>query len=470
MKGENLMKKLAKRSFSLLMILVMALTMMGASMSVSFAAAPEIYQFCGDKWIWPGSTDTLWVYADGTVDGVRLEKKTAGDSWVNFGTCSSIDSEDDYWTYGLSTEASDEGQEWIFRFALVRDGDVGYSPEFKVKVTSDLGMDRIAGSNRFDTAIRAADTLAPYTDNEYKNVVIACGTDFADALGGTYLAAKYSAPILLVNKSVAVMDTVADKVQAKLAPGGKVFILGGAGAIPEYMESALAERGITDVKRFAGKNRYDTNLEILKYCGLSTEEVMVCCGTEFADALSASALGFPILLVGKTLTDDQKAFMSTLDPEWVNMVGGVGAVPQAVKDWFDSNGFETWRYAGANRYETSYMLAYDYIYQQSYRAFLAYALDFPDGLAAGPLAFVNHAPLLLVNNSNYMYAERFVFDNDCRVGIAMGGPSLISDGTLKRIMEGSDITGGSGAPEAVRASAEDQPQKPAPEWSKRSIE
>ena len=449
----------------------MAMTMVGAAISVSYAAAPEVYKYCGDRWVWPGATDTLWVYTYEPLTGASVEKK-AGSNWIPMGPCSATDEVDDYWVYGLSTTSADVGQEWTLRFKLVSSGGTSYSPEFTVHITDELGADRVAGSNRYDTASQAADLLAITTGDEYKNVVIACGTDFADALGGTYLAAKYTAPILLVNKTSAVMDSVADKVVNGLAAGGKVFILGGTGAVSDYMEHALQVRGISNIERFAGKNRYDTNLKILNYCGLSTEEVMVCCGTNFADALSASALGYPVLLVGKALTDDQKAFMSTLNPEWVNMVGGTGAVPQAVQDWFDQNGFETWRYAGSNRYETSYMLAYDYIYYQSYFVFLAYAQNFPDGLAAGPLAYMLGAPLLLVNDSNYMYAERFVLDDDCRYAIAMGGTSLISDVTLKRIIESTDLLEGNGAPEAVRgAFAEEQVQEePAPDWSKRSIE
>lgn len=465
-------KSWSEKLLSLVLVFLMIAGVAASFGSVSFAAGPLVRDFCGDMWIWPGGGNYAWVWASEALTGASLQRKD-GSTWQTVGTCESADDENDYWSCYIDTEAADEGKSWSYRFVLTYSGGTAYSDEFTVYVTRDLDWDRIAGKNRFYTAADAADLLAEKTGNEYRNVIVACGTDFADALGGTYLAAKYDAPILLVNSTSFVMDNTADKIASKLASGGRVFILGGPGAVPEYMEIALEDKGIdgSRVTRFAGVNRYDTNLKILKACDLSTEEIMVCCGTDFADALSASAIGYPVLMVGKTLTEDQKDFCNTLDPEYVNMVGGTGAVPAGIKEWFDQSGFETWRYAGRNRYETSYMLAYDYTLQQSYYVFMAYALDFPDGLAAGPLAYAREAPLLLVNNSNYMYAERFVSSNDCRIGIVMGGPSLIADATVDRIMYGTDLTGASGSPEAVRAAAAetDKEPAPAPEWSKRSI-
>jgi len=151
----------------------------------------------------------------------------------------------------------------------------------------------------------------------------------------------------------------------------------------------------------------------------------------------------------------------TLSPYYVNLVGGTGAVSGEIEQWFDENSFHIYRYAGKNRYETSYMLAYDYFIagnysHQSYYVMLAYGLDFPDGLAGGPLAYMLSAPLLLVNDKNYLDAERFVLKNGCRFGVALGGPAIISDETVVRIMMKSDLDDGghAGAPEAV------------PEWSK----
>ena len=254
------------------------------------------------------------------------------------------------------------------------------------------------------------------------------------------------------------MTKIAGVVADGIDPGGRVFILGGKGVVPGEMETRLISAGIPEDKitRFEGKNRYDTNMQILKYCMIDSQELMVCSATDYADALSASALGNPVFLVGKTLTEEQKEYLLTLSPYYVNLVGGTAAVSEEIEQWFDDNQFHIWRYAGKNRYVTSYMLAYDYFIRQSYYVVLAFGRDFPDGLAGGPLAYMLSAPLLLVDNNNYLDAERFVLKNGSRFGVALGGPTLISDETTYRIIQCTDLLddGHAGAPEA------------APAWSK----
>lgn len=466
------MRRTGRRMLSLILVLIMAMSMIGAAVSVSYAATPSVVDYCGTMWIWPSGAANAWVQTSTSVTGVTLQKYSG--SWQDYATCNATDDYKDFW-YGTvrSTSSSDNGSDWTFRFAIKHSGGTIYSPQFTVHVTNEVDGARVAGANRFETATMIADLVSVTTDDEYKNVVIACGTNFADALGGTYLAAIKEAPILLVANNTQIMNQIADNIKSNLVSGGRVYILGGSAAVPYDMESILESKGIARsmITRYEGSNRYDTNLKILKDCNLTTEEVMVCCGTNFADALSASALGYPVLLVGKTLTEDQKAFMNTIDPYWVNMVGGEAAVPAAVMDWFNDNNFYTWRYAGDNRYHTSYMLAYDYILHQSYFAFLAYGMNFPDGLAGGPLAYRLGAPLLLVQDtgSAYMYAEQFVLDNDCRYGIAFGGPTLISDETIYRVMWSTDLL--SSAPAArgpAYAGAPETAAKPAPLWSKKS--
>ncbi|MHA7138112.1 cell wall-binding repeat-containing protein [Rossellomorea arthrocnemi] len=56
---------------------------------------------------------------------------------------------------------------------------------------------RISGSNRYETAINIIEELQMSTDRIY----VATGTNFADALTGSVLAAKHQAPILLVKQN-----------------------------------------------------------------------------------------------------------------------------------------------------------------------------------------------------------------------------------------------------------------------------
>ena len=288
---------------------------------------------------------------------------------------------------------------------------------------------------------------------KWDNVVIACGSNFADALGGTYLALQKNAPILLVNTSDAVMNKIADEIAEKMDPSGRVFILGGTGAVSDKMESILNERAgvsFSRIKRFAGGNRYDTNLQILDYCGISESEgILFCSGTSFADALSASAVGMPIVLVGKKITDDQSEFLTGINnqsPEksWY-IIGGSGAVSDQVgRDLTMIRQVQIpyRRIEGDNRYATSRAVANQFFeksqggatYITSYDLVLAYGRNFPDGLAGGVLAYKLGTPLLLADNKNYTHAGSHRYFYGGFRGFVLGGPSLISDGTANWIM------------------------------------
>lgn len=451
------MKKRNDKLLSLLMILVIVMTMVGGAVSISYAAGPIVWDHCGPLWIRPGSGGIAWVLTDQKVNNVYLQKEN-GALWENALICESLNEDGRYWFCSIITTPEDEGEYWYYRFAIEYSGGTVYSPEFRVECSDVTDADRVFGSNRYETALAVADIFGTWP-----SVVIACGTDFADALGGAYLATLYEAPILLVNNDPNKIAAIAGEVADRMDSDGRVFILGGKGAVSGDMETALKAEGIPENKitRFEGKNRYDTNMQILKYCNIDVQELMVCSGTNYADALSASALGNPVFLVGKALTAEQKEYLMTLSPYYVNLVGGEGAVSGEIEQWFDENSFHIYRYAGKNRYETSYMLAYDYFIagnyiHQSYYVLLAYGKNFPDGLAGGPLAYLLQAPLLLVDDKNYLDAERFVLKNGCRFGVALGGPAIISDETVVRIMMKSDLDDGghAGAPEAV------------PEWSK----
>ena len=187
---------------------------------------------------------------------------------------------------------------------------------------------------------------------------------------------------------------------------------------------------------FAGTDRYDTNLKILRFCDYYMEpnEVMLCSGTSFADALSGSASGKPIMLVGQTLTPDQEAYLKEKE-KFVYLIGGTGAVSQAIEDKiFKEYGYWFQRLAGDNRYLTSREVAEYFFPYQPYYVVFAYGRNFPDGLAGGPLAQALNAPLLLVENGSYGPAEQYCKVHDPRYGIVLGGPTLISDEVADKLI------------------------------------
>ena len=161
---------------------------------------------------------------------------------------------------------------------------------------------RYFGSLRYDTAIKAADRYKEISGSKFKNVIVADGRNFPDALSGGYLAKVKNAPILLVEPSVE--KRIADYISENISSTGKVYILGGTGAVSSAFEKKIENKKL-NIVRLGGKTRYETNIKILKAAGVKAEDILICTGSGYADSLSASAVGKPILLVGDTLTDTQ---------------------------------------------------------------------------------------------------------------------------------------------------------------------
>lgn len=291
---------------------------------------------------------------------------------------------------------------------------------------------RYSGKNRYETAIKAADALKEELGVEqFDAVILACGTNYADALAGSYLASVKNAPILLVdNNNKPSIDLAQAYIKANLKSGGTIYMLGGPAVVPENAVDGLTGYTVT---RLMGSNRYATNIAILEEAGISGGDVLVCSGTGFADSLSASAIGKPILLVGPSILDNQKDFIQSLSGKAFFIIGGEGAVSPAIESYLSGIG-STMRIGGANRYETSANVA-RYFFTSPDRTVLAYAMNFPDGLSGGPLAYAMGGPLILATNSGSAVAAGYAKDANIRVGSVLGGPTLISDDSVRTIFQ-----------------------------------
>lgn len=422
-----------KRLLSFALVLALLVGMMGTAVSPAYAVTPpEIGYSEYDRWLWPGEGTTVGIALKSGADRVELHYRDEGTgSWQWGGELSYVDSGKMIWTIDITDPFNGSAGFRMYRF-MVYYGGAGplESRWFSINWTWDQGYERLYGDNRYQTALKIADYKKSLTSGfDYTNVVIASGLDFADALGGTYLAAVEHAPILLVNNHPQVIQDVAGNVASNLNPSGMVYIMGGEGAVSKDMEMALIAGGIPDTRilRFAGSNRYETNLLMLNYIDPTGGDILVCSGTGFADALSASATGLPILLVGKSLTGGQEAFLNHANPDYVLTIGGPGAVSDDVHNYIHSGlGFMGYRVAGNNRYETSEEVAIEFFSdrQRQYVTF-AYGMNFPDGLAGGPLSFEIGAPLLLIAPNANAPAKEFIEYNGCRRAKVLGGPTLL---------------------------------------------
>ncbi|MBQ4583153.1 MAG: leucine-rich repeat protein [Oscillospiraceae bacterium] len=302
-------------------------------------------------------------------------------------------------------------------------------------VAPPADVTRIFGADRYETAFKTAEVLKQQLGVEkFNNIVVACGDNFADALGGSYLAAKKNAPILLVKSSK--IDAVKSYIKANLNPGGTVYLLGGTAAIPAAMDTGLDG---FNVKRLAGATRYDTNLLILEEAGVTNEDILICTGKSFADSLSAAAAGRPLLLVKDSLNDSQKAFLQSHAANKKYILGGTAAVSTSVENQAKAYGTVK-RIGGNTRYETSVLIAKEF-FPDATQAALAYAQNFPDGLSGGALAYAMKAPLVLTASGKEAAAAAYAKEQGITSGVILGGSGLISDKAVRTIfqMQSDDV-------------------------------
>lgn len=296
---------------------------------------------------------------------------------------------------------------------------------FSLNITVVPENVRIYGPNRVDTSIEAARKLKTKLGvSKFDSVIVASGMNYADALAGSWLSAVKSAPILLLDKVSE--DKVAQYVKANLSAEGTVYILGGNGAVPETLEDKLA--GL-NVSRLSGKSRYDTNMAILEETDVSGKDLIVCSGAGYADALSVSSVGRPIMLVGTELTDAQKEYLEDAGFTRIYAVGGTAAVSSDVVNELVQYAGVT-RVGGKNRFETSLNVAKTFFPGTHDHMMMVYAKDFPDGLSGGALAYQYDAPVLLATSDNVSAAVAYRGLSSAARSITMGGPKLISDNAI----------------------------------------
>lgn len=194
-------------------------------------------------------------------------------------------------------------------------------------------VDRIAGSDRFDTASRIArDAWGTSTvDAAY----VANGDGFADALGASARAALEDVPVLLVRR-----DEVPDVTGTTLDELGvdAVTVAGGTGVVSQQVVTALGARVGSAVRR-AGPDRYATSAALADRAG-SGRTLLVATGEAFPDGLTAASvarrLDADVLLSRPDVVPDVVADRATdLAPRRVYGLGGMTALSRTTLRTFD---------------------------------------------------------------------------------------------------------------------------------------
>ena len=255
---------------------------------------------------------------------------------------------------------------------------------------------RIAGANRYTTAVEASRLAFSSSDNAVPDmwmtapdyVVVASGESFADGLTGGVLASFCDGPLLLTTPG-ALTPATYDEItrlfrarfygggmirsgagaQAPVGPGGgTVFVMGGPAAVSDAVVKALeANPYVGSVLRVAGANRYATAAFAMAHsdrCYGLGDTAFVVNGTAVADALAvtpvASQSGNAVLLTAKSsVPASTTAAIADMGIQNIVVVGGEGVVDATAYAALATlvPAGQIARVAGVNRYATARAVA-----------------------------------------------------------------------------------------------------------------
>lgn len=300
---------------------------------------------------------------------------------------------------------------------------------------------RLSGSDRMETSRRVATELKEVLGKEtFETIIIATSTKPYDALAGSYLAINKEAPILLTNSSSGANTALLNFVKQYAEKDAMIYIIGGTNAVSASVDTLFMKAGY-DVVRLGGKDRYETNIMVLEKAGYDDQsDLLVVTSEEYADSLSVSATGKPILFVksSRELDTDQKTVLKEFRDGKVYIIGGEKAIDAKCKTKIEAYlGKKTERIAGENRYLTSIKVA-EKFFKGATQAVIATGADFPDGLCGGPLAAAQNAPLILTMNEKLEAAE-YAGKTGITSGYVLGGTSAIANSTAKIIFYGKNF-------------------------------
>jgi putative cell wall-binding protein len=313
---------------------------------------------------------------------------------------------------------------------------------------ADVRTDRLGGANRFETAAAIARAGHPSA----QTAIIANGTNFPDALAGSYLAGAVDAPILLVLPN-AVPQATSSALEA--IGVNDVVLLGGPAAVSAGVEAQLRQRyGVTRVQ---GNDRYQTAVEVARrgaIGGVGTVDglrtAFLTTGQNFPDALGAGPLAYdgslPIFLTRPdSLPGEVAQALRDLNIEHVVILGGTQAVSAGVETAVKSTGPSTERLSGRNRAETATLVADFALARLGFEGsnvILARGDDFPDALAGGPLGGVRRAVIVLTATSTQLAIETRNWLEDHFGTItritALGGTAAVSDSVLREAEQAAE--------------------------------
>jgi len=308
--------------------------------------------------------------------------------------------------------------------------------------TSTGGVIRLAGADRYATAVAVSANYAPGVPA----VFIATGLGYADAISAG-AAAGSGSPVLLVGGPTASAAVVAEVT--RLHPG-KIILVGGAAVLADSVGAQLGPLASAGWERLAGPDRYATAAAIS--AATFTPGVPVAylaSGVTFPDALTGYALGAlnggPLLLTDPdTLPSVVGAELSRLRPRRVVIVGGPGDVSAGVAAAVATKVPRVSRVPGDSWAATNTAAYTQSPVASPATVIVAAGTNFPDALAGSVLAGRDHTALLLVSGAlNAAQVALLAVMHPASVTV-IGGPAAVTHDQATAVLNASGSGAGKG--------------------------
>ena len=205
-----------------------------------------------------------------------------------------------------------------------------------------ITVSRVAGQTRQETALAIAEEVYALNGGSVSDICfVATGSSFADALAASAYSYWAQAPIYLTENDGTISDEVLDSIKA----GGysKVIILGGEASVSSETAGVILSVTGVSVTRLGGADRYETAALVAEWSaeqGMSYNNAVIATGTNFPDALAASALcgqNGSVILLANTTTANNTALESVLaenadDITNIYIIGGTNSVSEEVRE------------------------------------------------------------------------------------------------------------------------------------------
>lgn len=218
----------------------------------------------------------------------------------------------------------------------------------------------------------------------------------------------------------------------------------GSGKKDPKKDDKTTVQSIDHVTRIQGLDRYETAALISFAMTPHSDIVVLASGQDYPDALSgiayAAEKNAPMLLTSKNqLPPVTLAEIQRLGATKVHILGGTGAVSQAVQTQLTNEGLIVTRIEGLDRYETAVQIGQK-MTRANHTVFLASGLDYADAISVGAAAAMSGTPVLLSQNTTLPAAtQAALLSWGTQKVTILGGTGAISQG-IQNTLEGMGLT------------------------------